>query len=91
MRWVAPTGKDNANLPLHVVQPLGRAALDAGWQNRRRAILARTGGNPTRDNALRMYTLGSAWFAFAENGLVMQNADVKVSAMRVRHLPVTQT
>jgi len=28
---------------------------------------------------------------FAENGLVMQNADVKVSAMRVRHPPVTQT
>jgi ribonuclease BN (tRNA processing enzyme) len=28
---------------------------------------------------------------FAQNGLVMQNADVKVSAMRVRHPPVTQT
>lgn len=28
---------------------------------------------------------------FAQDGLVMQNADVKVSAMRVRHPPVTQT
>ena len=28
---------------------------------------------------------------FAQDGLVMQNADVKVSAMRVRHPPVAQT
>ena len=51
--------------PRRVVQPLGRAAVDARWENRRRCCFARTDETPHARTPADA-DAGSAWFAFAE-------------------------
>jgi ribonuclease BN (tRNA processing enzyme) len=62
-----------------------KAITEAYWQLNRFDIETRI-ADEGRIDLRKLVTVHE----FAENGLVMQNADVKVSAMRVRHPPIRE-
>ena len=49
------------------LQSVHRAAMVSRRQDRRRRGDSRTGRDPSREDALRFYTLGSAWFSLDED------------------------